>query len=86
MLLADAPSRYSVPDARWECQGMRAVESQLRKQLATASGRGPASVSALCSRLSEPITVWTPEASEEPAFLAYSVTKTFTSVGAEALR
>jgi D-alanyl-D-alanine carboxypeptidase len=58
---------------------MRAVEIQLRKQLATASVRGPASVSALCSRLSEPITVWTPEASEEPAFLAYSVTKTFTS-------
>jgi D-alanyl-D-alanine carboxypeptidase len=57
---------------------MRAVESQLRKQLATVRG-GVASVSVLCSNWSEPITVWTPETSEEPAFLAYSVTKTFTS-------
>src|SRR5215475_15341 len=58
---------------------MRAVDSQLRNLLATASGRGVASVSALCSSFSEPITVWTSEASAEPAFLAYSVTKTFTS-------
>src|SRR5262245_20938827 len=60
-------------------QGRRAVESELKKQIATASGRGVASVSALCPSLSEPITVWTPEARNEPAFLAYSVTKTFTS-------
>ncbi len=58
---------------------MRAIESQLRKELATATGRGVASVSALCPGSSEPITFWTPEAGDEPAFLAYSVTKTFTS-------
>src|SRR5262249_31732077 len=67
-------------DAKGRRQGMRAVDSELRKQLATVSGRGLASVSALCPSLSEPIIVWTPEARDEPAFLAYSVTKTFTSV------
>src|SRR6185503_6655394 len=58
---------------------MRTVESQLQKQLATeATGHGVASVSALWPSLSDPVAVWTPEASDEPAFLAYSVTKTFT--------
>src|SRR5262249_44912220 len=66
-------------DAKGRRQGMRAVDSELRNQLATVSGRGVASVSALCPSLSEPIIVWTPEARDEPAFLAYSVTKTFTS-------
>src|SRR5436190_3902424 len=59
---------------------VRALESQLRKHLMTeARGHGVASVSALWPSLSEPIAVWTPEESYEPAFLAYSVTKTFTS-------
>src|SRR5262245_6171256 len=54
-------------------------QRMLRKLLGIAGGRGVVSVSALCSGWSEPITAWTPEASDEPAFLAYSVTKTFTS-------
>jgi D-alanyl-D-alanine carboxypeptidase len=54
-------------------------ESHLRKQLAYVSGSGVASVSAVGATLSEPITVWTSATSDEPAFLAYSVTKTFTS-------
>jgi D-alanyl-D-alanine carboxypeptidase len=59
---------------------MKVIENELRKRLGAASGRGVASVSALNPSLSEPITVWTPESRNEPAFLAYSVTKTFTSV------
>jgi D-alanyl-D-alanine carboxypeptidase len=52
----------------------------LRNQLATAAnGRGVASVSVLSPSRLEPDTVWTPESGEEPTFLAYSVTKTFTS-------
>jgi D-alanyl-D-alanine carboxypeptidase len=59
---------------------VRRIDDRLRKQLAfAAAGRGAASVSVLWPDASEPITVWTPETTEEPAFLAYSVTKTFTS-------
>jgi hypothetical protein len=39
---------------------VRALESQLRNQLATAaSGRGVASVSTLWPGVPEPVTVWT---------------------------
>jgi D-alanyl-D-alanine carboxypeptidase len=59
---------------------VRTVGSQLRKHLTTeARAHGVVSVSALWPSLPEPIAVWTPEESDEPAFLAYSVTKTFTS-------
>src|SRR5689334_4557419 len=58
---------------------MTALASELKKQLSAATGRGAASVSAFWPALSEPITFWTPGAAVEPAFLAYSVTKTFTS-------
>jgi D-alanyl-D-alanine carboxypeptidase len=46
--------------------------------LAAARGRGAASVSVIARSGAEPETFWVPESAHEPAFLAYSITKTFT--------
>jgi D-alanyl-D-alanine carboxypeptidase len=43
-------------------------------------GRGAAGIAALVARATDPVAVWTPESRDEPAFLAYSITKTFTAV------
>ena len=47
--------------------------------VAATRGRGYASVSIIARPDAEPETVWTPDAADEPAFLAYSITKTFTA-------
>lgn len=53
---------------------------QLREILTTATrGRGVASV-AVIPKAGDSIEVcWVPESKQEPAFLAYSITKTFTA-------
>lgn len=58
--------------------------TQLREKLpdillTAAQGRGAASVSVIARPGAEPETVWVPEAANEPVFLAYSITKTFTA-------
>jgi CubicO group peptidase (beta-lactamase class C family) len=45
---------------------------------AEVQGQGVASVSAI-DREGAAFSYWTPESSEEPAFLVYSITKTFTA-------
>ena len=53
----------------------------LREVLTTeAGGRGVASLSVIGKAGAEPHSFWTPEAGEEPGFLVYSITKTFTAV------
>jgi D-alanyl-D-alanine carboxypeptidase len=47
--------------------------------LAAARERGAASVSVIARPGAEPETFWVPESASEPAFLAYSLTKTFTA-------
>jgi D-alanyl-D-alanine carboxypeptidase len=47
--------------------------------IAVARGRGTASVSVIPRPGAEPEAFWLPESATEPAFLAYSITKTFTS-------
>ncbi|HSU92926.1 MAG TPA: serine hydrolase domain-containing protein, partial [Gemmatimonadaceae bacterium] len=47
--------------------------------LAVARGRGTASVSVIPWPGAEPESFWLPESATEPAFLAYSITKTFTA-------
>jgi D-alanyl-D-alanine carboxypeptidase len=47
--------------------------------LAAARERGAASVSVIARPGAEPESFWVPESASEPAFLAYSVTKTFTA-------
>jgi len=46
---------------------------------AEARGRGVASVAVIERTSGEPHTFWIPESEDEPAFLAYSITKTFTA-------
>ena len=46
---------------------------------AAVSGRGVASVSIVEAAGAEPRAFWIPESTEEPAFLTYSITKTFTA-------
>jgi D-alanyl-D-alanine carboxypeptidase len=46
---------------------------------AAARGRGAASVSVIERGGAEPCAFWVPESVDEPAFLAYSITKTFTA-------
>ena len=46
---------------------------------AEARGRGFAGASVVDHPGDEPYAVWVPESSEEPAFLAFSITKTFTA-------
>jgi len=41
-------------------------------------GRGPAGIAALVAGAADPVAAWTPTSRGEPAFLAYSITKTFT--------
>jgi D-alanyl-D-alanine carboxypeptidase len=43
-------------------------------------GPGAAGIAALVAGAADPVAVWTPPSSDEPAFLAYSITKTFTAV------
>jgi D-alanyl-D-alanine carboxypeptidase len=45
-----------------------------------AEGRGAAGIAALVAGADEPVAVWTLSSREEPAYLAYSITKTFTAV------
>jgi D-alanyl-D-alanine carboxypeptidase len=47
---------------------------------AAVRGRGVAAVSLIERGGAEPCTYWVPESDHEPAFLAYSITKTFTAV------
>jgi D-alanyl-D-alanine carboxypeptidase len=46
---------------------------------AAARGRGVASVAVIETSGAEPQAYWVPESDREPAFLAYSITKTFTA-------
>jgi D-alanyl-D-alanine carboxypeptidase len=53
---------------------------QMREILASAArGRGVASVAVIERAEAEPQAYWVPESDQEPAFLAYSITKTFTA-------
>src|SRR5882724_6578456 len=47
--------------------------------IAAARGRGVISVSVIERPGAAPQTFWSPESAVEPAFLAYSITKTFTA-------
>ena len=47
---------------------------------AAASGRGTVSASVVTHAGADPQTAWIPESADEPAFLAYSITKTFVAV------
>jgi len=42
-------------------------------------GRGATGLAALVAGAADPVAAWTPRSHEEPAFLAYSITKTFTA-------
>jgi D-alanyl-D-alanine carboxypeptidase len=54
--------------------------SRLPEMLAAAArGRGVASVAVIERAGAEPHAYWVPESDQEPAFLAYSITKTFTA-------
>ena len=46
---------------------------------AVVAGRGAASISVIAQSGTEPQTFWVPESKDEPAFLTYSITKTFTA-------
>lgn len=46
---------------------------------ATATGRGAAGASVVAQPGAEPHAFWVPESRDEPVFLAYSITKTFTA-------
>lgn len=53
------------------------VRAKLSELLtATATSRGAASASVITHAGAEPQTLWVPESNDEPAFLAYSITKT----------
>jgi D-alanyl-D-alanine carboxypeptidase len=57
-----------------------ALHAKVRDVLLAAGGdRGAASVSVIARPGAEPETFWMPESASEPAFLAYSITKTFTA-------
>ena len=59
---------------------MTALRAKLREVLFAAElGRGAASVSVAPRAGAEPESLWVPETAQEPAFLAYSITKTFTA-------
>jgi D-alanyl-D-alanine carboxypeptidase len=59
---------------------MTALRAKLRDVLvAAARGRGTASVSVVPRAGAEPESLWVPESANEPAFLAYSITKTITA-------
>ena len=59
---------------------MAELRIHLPKMLAAAvRGRGVASVSVIERAGTEPQTFWVPGSADEPAFLAYSITKTFTA-------
>ena len=47
--------------------------------MAVTRGRGVASVSVIERAGAAPHTFWVPESADEPAFLAYSITKAFTA-------
>ncbi len=56
---------------------LRAILAEML--MAAATGRGAASVSVVAQARAEPQAFWVPESADEPAFLAYSITKTFTA-------
>ena len=59
---------------------MTELPATLRDVLvAAARGQGAASVSVIAQSGAQPESFWLPESATEPAFLAYSITKTFTS-------
>lgn len=59
---------------------MRDLRTQLAELLtAAARGRGVASVSVIERAAGEAHSFWVPESADEPAFLVYSITKTFTA-------
>jgi D-alanyl-D-alanine carboxypeptidase len=67
---------------RWVDQETRPVTdlTQLPEMLTgAAKGRGVASVAVIEKAGAEPHAYWIPESDREPAFLAYSITKTFTA-------
>jgi len=67
---------------RWADEETSAVtdSTQLPGLLtAAAKGRGVASVAVIERAGAEPRAYWVPESDREPAFLAYSITKTFTA-------
>ncbi|HKW93778.1 MAG TPA: serine hydrolase domain-containing protein [Methylomirabilota bacterium] len=43
-------------------------------------GRGAAGLAVLVAGAADPVAAWTPTSRDEPAYLAYSITKTFTAV------
>jgi D-alanyl-D-alanine carboxypeptidase len=53
--------------------------TRLPEMLAAVRGRGVASVALIERAGAEPQVYWVPESDREPAFLAYSITKTFTA-------
>jgi D-alanyl-D-alanine carboxypeptidase len=65
------------PPANREVTQLRAILRDVL--LAAARERGAASVSVIARAGAEPRTFWVPESASEPAFLAYSITKTFTA-------
>jgi D-alanyl-D-alanine carboxypeptidase len=65
------------PPANREVTQLRAILRDVL--LAAARERGAASVSVIARPGAEPRTFWVPESASEPAFLAYSITKTFTA-------
>jgi D-alanyl-D-alanine carboxypeptidase len=57
-----------------------AVERRLFNILTAATeGRGSAAVAVIDRAGGEPLAVWLPDSADEPVFLAYSITKTFTA-------
>lgn len=61
-------------------RGVTELPAKMRDVLlAAARERGAASLSVVARPGAEPETFWVPESESEPAFLAYSITKTFTA-------
>lgn len=56
--------------------GMTDAQGTLRELLAPLAGQGVASVSIILRTGAAPLTYWVPQSNDEPAFLAYSITKT----------
>jgi D-alanyl-D-alanine carboxypeptidase len=53
------------------------MQTKLSELLTTAPYQGTVSASVIPHTGAEPHTLWAPESTDEPAFLAYSITKTF---------
>ena len=48
-------------------------------------GRGAAGIAALVAGAVDPVAIWTPSSRDEPAYLAYSITKMFAVDDPEAI-